>query len=154
MRAFPMLRSVMPARSAPAAAAANPADAHAPKGFAGPTAPPAAAPAPERRTKPERRSASRIQVKGLLCDRGQIVDLSARGLRMVVHRRWPEGASRTLTIVDTPHSIPVTARCVWCRQQSMFSHIVGLAFENLTQDQVEALLRMAQRHEHAGTPSD
>jgi len=98
----------------------------------------------------ERRTASRIQVRGLLCDRGQIIDLSARGMRLIVHRRWPEGASRTLTIVDTPHSIPVTARCVWCRQQSLFSHIVGLAFEHLTQDQVEALLRMAQRHDQGG----
>lgn len=111
------------------------------------TANPSAATAPR-----ERRIAKRIAVKGLLCDRGQVIDLSARGMRLAVHRRWPEGSARTLTIVDGPHSIPVTARCVWCRQQSLFAHIVGLAFENLTQDQVEALLRVAQRHEHAGDP--
>ena len=75
-------------------------------------------------------------------------------MRLMVHRRWPEGASRTITIVDTPHSIPVTARCVWCRQQSLFSHVVGLAFENLTQDQVEALMRMAQRHDQGDTRCD
>ena len=104
------------------------------------------------RTGVERRTAKRIQVRGLLCDRGQVIDLSARGMRLLVHRRWPEGAERTITIVDSPHSIPITARCVWCRQESLFTHVVGLAFENLTHEQLEVLRRIAERHDQ-GEPT-
>jgi len=117
----------------------------------------AAVPAPANRpagnrTGVERRSSRRIQVRGLLCDRGQVIDLSQRGMRLLVHRRWPEGAARTIPIVASPHSIPVVARCVWCRQESLFTHVVGLAFENLTQDQLETLRAIAQRHDQGDSP--
>jgi len=99
----------------------------------------------DRRTV-ERRGAERVRVKGLWCDRGQVVDLSSRGMRLKTMRRWPEGQVRTLTLVDGGDSVPVDARCVWCRQDSMFSHVVGIAFEKLDTPQLEILGRIAQRH--------
>jgi hypothetical protein len=74
------------------------------------------------------------------------VDLSARGMRLTTMRRWPEGQVRTLTLVDGGDSVPVEARCVWCRQDSMFSHVVGIAFEQLGPEQLEILARIAGRH--------
>jgi hypothetical protein len=90
----------------------------------------------------ERRRARRIRVKGLICDRGEVIDLSTKGMRLRVHRRWNEGHVRTITIVDGESSVPVEARCVWCRQEGMFSHVVGLAFQHTDATDVQRLARI------------
>ncbi len=94
----------------------------------------------------ERRKAERVRVKGLICDRGEVIDLSTKGMRLRVHRRWNEGHVRTITIVDGGVCVPVEARCVWCRQESMFNHVVGLAFQHTTASDVEQLGQIAARH--------
>lgn len=99
------------------------------------------------RSPAERRRDRRLRVKGLVCNRGQVVDLSARGMRVRTFRRWPEGHARSLTVVDGRDAIPVTARCVWCRQESMFTHVVGLAFEDVTVEQTARLHAIAERHD-------
>lgn len=91
----------------------------------------------------ERRKARRLRVKGLICDRGEVIDLSTKGMRLRVHRRWNEGHVRTITIVTGEDSVPVEARCVWCRQEGMFSHVVGLAFQHTSEGDVERLARIA-----------
>lgn len=93
----------------------------------------------------ERRSSDRVQVKGLWCDRGQVIDLSERGMRLNTLRRWSEGYTRNITIVDGPDRISLEARVVWCRQISIFSHLVGLAFLNPTPEAAQALRRIADR---------
>ncbi len=97
----------------------------------------------------ERRSAERLRVRGLWCDKGQVIDLSTAGMRLRVLRRWNEGHTRTITIVDEHALIPVQARCVWCRQEGLFAHVVGLAFDHVD-DQHEAALRaVAERNRTA-----
>lgn len=91
----------------------------------------------------DRRNARRIRVKGLICDRGEVIDLSTKGMRLRVHRRWNEGHVRTITIVSDGTAVPVEARCVWCRQEGMFSHVVGLAFQYPNPDDVQRLSRIA-----------
>ena len=105
-------------------------------------------PAPANVATParERRRADRVRVKGLLCDRGEVIDLSTKGMRLKVHRRWHEGHVRTITVVDGDASVPVEARCVWCRQEGMFNHVVGLAFQHTTERDVERLSLIASRH--------
>lgn len=93
----------------------------------------------------ERRKERRVRVKGLLCDRGEVIDLSSKGMRLRVHRRWQEGQVRTLTIVDGEHSVPVEARCVWCRQEGMFAHVIGLAFQHTDPSGVQRLVQIAAR---------
>lgn len=95
----------------------------------------------------ERRDSDRIKVKGLWCDRGQVLDLSERGMRLNTLRRWSEGFSRTITIVDGPDRATVEARVVWCRQIGSFSHLVGLAFIEPTPAAAQALRRIAERQQ-------
>jgi hypothetical protein len=94
----------------------------------------------------ERRGAERLRVKGLWCDKGQIIDLSKSGMRIRVLRRWHEGQTRSITIVDDHDSAPVEARCVWCRQEGLFAHVVGLAFDGLTPEGAAALEAIAERN--------
>jgi len=56
-----------------------------------------------------------------------------------------------LTISDGEDSVTIDARCVWCRQDGMFSHTVGVAFEadSLNEQRDETLGRLAQRHARA-----
>jgi len=101
---------------------------------------------PDGESRADRRSAARLAVRGLWCDKGQVIDLSARGMRLKVHRRWTEGRTRTLTIVDHGDAIPVVARCVWCRQEGLFAHHVGLAFDHVDDETASAIERLAERH--------
>lgn len=93
----------------------------------------------------DRRSGDRVTVAGLWCDRGQIIDLSPRGMRMMSFRRWHEGQERRVTIADGKHSATVIARCVWCRQDGLFSHQMGLAFESIGEDDVRAIELMLRK---------
>lgn len=94
----------------------------------------------------ERRGHTRTDVGGLWCDRGQVVDLSARGMRLISLRRWAEGQIRRVSITDGRRSITVNARCVWCRQEGMFSHSMGLAFEPASAEDERTLTAMAADH--------
>ena len=102
----------------------------------------------------ERRAVERIAVKGLWCDRGHVIDLSPRGMRLRTYRRWPEGQVRAITVVDGAVSVPVEARCVWCRQEGMFSHLVGLSFGPMPDEQTvrlaEITARRARESDNAG----
>ncbi len=74
--------------------------------------------------------------------------MSARGMRLTSFRRWSEGQVRRLTISDGEVSVTIDARCIWCRQEGMFSHLVGVAFEgdSLDERRDEALARLARQH--------
>lgn len=87
----------------------------------------------------ERRRTTRVKVRGLICDRGEVIDLSTKGMRLRVHRRWNEGHVRTITIVGGGSAVPVEARCVWCRQEGMFAHVVGLAFQHTPKTDLDRL---------------
>lgn len=94
----------------------------------------------------ERRVSSRRPVSGLWCDKGQVLDLSAHGVRLQSPRRWQEGRTCTLTVGDGDASVTLEARCVWCRQDGLFSHQVGVMFENTEPDAVEQLARLVAAH--------
>lgn len=92
----------------------------------------------------ERRDDARTPVHGLVCDRGSVIDLSMRGMRLTSPRRWTEGQHRRIIITDGVRSAAIEARCVWCRQDGLFSHAVGLAFEEIDAD-AEDVLRHFER---------
>lgn len=89
---------------------------------------PAPIAAPPRR---ERRLTERVKVRGLWCDRGEAVDFSPRGMRLTVCRRWPEGMVRKIRLHLGDEVFEVSARCIWCRQDGMFTHSVGVAFDEI-----------------------
>jgi len=94
----------------------------------------------------ENRAGARFRVFGLRSRFGELIDLSARGMRIRTTRRWHEGFTRRLTISSGSRSVTVDARCIWCRQDSMFSHTVGLAFEQVTPEQATVLWDLTRLH--------
>lgn len=100
----------------------------------------------------ERRGSGRHPVSGLWCDRGQVLDLSGRGLRLQSPRRWQEGRVCSVALGDGDVSISVEARCVWCRQDGLFSHQLGLVFEECSPETVEQIARLVAAHEAAQPP--
>lgn len=91
----------------------------------------------------ERRGVSRKPVHGIWCDKGQVVDMSDRGMRLKMQRRWHEGKVRKVTVSDESECVTVDARCVWCRQDGLFLHSVGLAFDGVPAEKLEILQRVA-----------
>lgn len=102
----------------------------------------------------ERRVSRRHAVTGLWCDKGQVLDLSGMGLRLKSPRRWQEGRLCSVTLGDGDISICVEARCVWCRQDGLFSHQIGLLFERVEPELSAQLARLVAAHEAATTPDE
>lgn len=95
------------------------------------------------KTRRERREHERALVRGVSCDRGRVVDLSSRGMRVTSARRWREGQRRVVSISNGTIRLSIEARCVWCRQDGMFSHAIGLAFDDPTPAQESMLADIA-----------
>ena len=92
----------------------------------------------------ERRESTRTDVRGVGCDRGRVVDISARGMRLISARRWREGQRRSVSLSNGDTRLTIEARCIWCRQDSMFSHAIGLAFDDPSAEQAVLLEQLAQ----------
>ncbi|MCA9311011.1 MAG: PilZ domain-containing protein [Phycisphaerales bacterium] len=91
----------------------------------------------------ERRETERAPVQNVSCDRGRVVDLSTRGMRVTSARRWREGQRRLVSISNGDVRLSIEARCIWCRQDGMFSHAIGLAFDDPSEEQQAVLREMA-----------
>jgi hypothetical protein len=91
----------------------------------------------------ERRDAKRKAVHGIWCDKGQVVDMSERGMRLTMQLRWQEGKTRKVTVSDESECVTLDARCVWCRQEGLFVHAVGVAFDGMSEEKAEILKRVA-----------
>ncbi len=110
-----------------------------------PTQPTQAASAPASR-KRERRIFGRAVPAGgtstIACDRGRIIDFSTRGMRLATRSRWAEGQCRAITVTIEDHDHHAEARCIWCRQDGLFSHVIGISIENATPELSAALERL------------
>lgn len=102
----------------------------------------------------DRRAVARARVQMMWCDRGSVIDLSPRGMRLSTTRRWQEGQRRRITICDTKRSITVEARCIWCNQEGLFSHHVGLSFDRVTDQQAALLDEMTGGNEIADAAAE
>lgn len=72
------------------------------------------------------------------CNLGQIVDLSASGLRLFTRKRLTGEQVVVLKGVDQ-QPLRLRAQVLWHRQHSKLNHVYGLRFERLTNDQRESL---------------
>lgn len=90
-----------------------------------------------------RRNSLRSRTTGLYTDQGKVIDLSTRGMRLRCSRRWNEGQRRTIHIRHADIEVEVSARCVWCRQEGLLSHTVGLAFDHISAETAEQLESLA-----------
>ncbi len=94
----------------------------------------------------ERRVGQRVRVSmGVMCDRGRVVDLSSRGMRLRTMQRWPEGTRRSIRLTIGGEHAMVEAVCVWCRQRGAMTHDVGLAFQHVDGASARTLARLVLR---------
>lgn len=100
----------------------------------------------------ERRDADRLKTVGVRCNRGAVVDLSTRGMRLRTFRRWKDGQRRIITLFDGHSRVTLEAKCVWVRPIANgmpFQRVVGLCFEHAIPEQERALARLAETHNGA-----
>lgn len=99
------------------------------------------------RSRPdERRNNGRFGVEDLKSNAGPVIDLSGRGARIVSKFRWEEGERRDLTLKGASMSVTVHTRCVWVRKEGWRRYVIGLAFEECTNEQRVVLAELARRY--------
>jgi hypothetical protein len=92
------------------------------------------------------RRAGRLLVEGLACDRGCIIDLSVRGMRLRSRRAWTVGQRRDITLSSARTRLVLPARCVWARRDGLFSWTIGLAFDAANPQQLQVAGELALIH--------
>ncbi len=105
---------------------------------------PASAAARER----DSRRHGRVRTDSLVCSLGEVMDISASGLRVRCQGRPTCTVGKRVEIIlpGTDGPFRVFARPVWIRKTGMFKHEVGVCFEDLDEDarlQLGALARSA-----------
>jgi hypothetical protein len=97
----------------------------------------------------ERRDSDRLKTVGVLCNRGKVIDLSTRGMRLRTWRPWKDGQRKLITVHDEHSRVTLEAKCVWVRPRGPFRRVVGLCFEHAIPEQERALATLAQTHNGA-----
>ncbi len=101
-------------------------------------------------TESNRRRTGRLKTDCVTCDAGEVIDLSASGARVLAKRAWREGEVRRVEVEGPNISVRVPARCVWTRKEGK-KNLIGLAFEQLGEDQHLALMALARAYAHRDT---
>ena len=93
-----------------------------------------------RRSVIDRRREPRADAEDLLrSDFGRVADLSLHGVRLLTQFRWAEGTVRRVSISSASRTLVADARCVWCRQEGLHDHLVGLTFGALSEEQADTV---------------
>lgn len=103
---------------------------------------------------PNRRRFPRCRLPELNCDLGQVVDISADGVRLSSNRQ-PQGRIE-LRFWNEQHSVSVAADVVWSHRSGFRRHELGLRFVGLSAECLNSLrLMLSPSIEAAGaTPED
>lgn len=100
---------------------------------------------------PQRRRFGRMRVDHTHCrDLGQVLDISASGLR-VARRRGPlieVGQRLTIEITHFNHAVTVPARIVRAEKLRGVGHVHALAFEQVNDEQRATLGRLVVQAKH------
>jgi len=100
----------------------------------------------------DRREGARTRVEDLRCNRGEILDLSQSGARILTWRPWRMNKVAPLVIVGAGGAITLEARCVWTWKEGLFRHVVGVYFESVTPEQRQVLHELAREYEARSLP--
>lgn len=86
----------------------------------------------------DKRARSRFRPCGMDCNLGQVVDLSASGVRLL-SRRELSGEQTVVFNGPSDQSLSLRSRVIWHRRHTATEHVHGLRFERLTREKREAL---------------
>lgn len=106
-----------------------------------------APPAPRHEGKEQRRH-GRVRTAAVVCTLGEVLDISASGIRIRCAGRPAIRAGQvvSMTIAGPEGPFSVAVRLIWIRKVGVFRHEVGACFEKLTEtarSQLLALVRSA-----------
>lgn len=90
---------------------------------------------------PDKRREFRLRPNAMSCSHGQVVDLSADGIRLLTRRRLKGVQTITLTGAYK-QELQIRAHVVWHRRLRAGEHVHGLRFEGLTYAQREQLYEL------------
>lgn len=93
------------------------------------------------------RSVERFGVSGLSCPLGEVVDISASGMRVRFSGAAPlsKGATATIAVTNEGQSVRVTARVVWIRKGGLLrANEMGLQWENVRPGIAAALVQLGR----------
>lgn len=94
----------------------------------------------------ERRREARVSAHDVSCNRGKVVDMSSRGMRIVSRSKWREGEMLPLTLQCGAMRVTTPARCIWARREGMFTWVIGVAFMHATDEQRRRVSDIANAH--------
>jgi len=106
--------------------------------------------------KPEGEAASnnlrkhgRVRCQGIYCSFGEILDMSASGMRVLsAIRPPPVDKIVTVTIQTLEGPVAVEARVIWSRKTSFFKREIGMRFVDLLPSAASALSRVGSASAH------
>ena len=105
----------------------------------------------------DKRDRSRYRPRGMYTNLGQVVDLSATGLRMLSRKKLA-GDQIVVFKAANDQTLRLPTKVMWHRQHTGIEHIYGLRFEKLSPQQRDALEKlifaMAQGEFSRANPAD
>ena len=89
----------------------------------------------------ERRRFGRLKGGKLQCNRGQVLDISAGGLRLRSVRRYT--SRLTVDLWSAARRVTIPAEVVWTKRLGFRKYEIGLEFRDVTQEMAEHLTSFA-----------
>ena len=95
------------------------------------------------------RKHGRVRCQGIYCSFGEILDMSASGMRVLsAIRPPPVDQIVTVTIQTLEGPVAVEARVIWSRKTSFFKREIGMRFVDLLPSAASALSRVGSASAH------
>ncbi len=91
----------------------------------------------------ERRKHARVCPEGLLCDVGEVLNISAGGVRLLTKRALKDPVE--LRFWRGKDGVVLSATIVWSRREGFRQHVIGLQFADPSQVQIQKLMDIALR---------
>ena len=104
-----------------------------------------------RDSSSSRRKFGRVLCQDVKCSLGEILDLSAKGMRVITRHKMPEVGTEIATTIETLNGpLHVVVNIAWSKKSGWFAHEVGFVFGNMdakTRDALTLLGRAAAHNE-------
>lgn len=93
----------------------------------------------------------RVRCQSITCSLGPVLDLSAKGMRVITRHMISTGTMMVVTIDTLDGSLMLPCFCPWRKRIGLFKYEIGLCFVDLKPHAMEALNRIARSSAHNET---
>jgi len=97
-------------------------------------------------SRPDKRRHGRLRCCAVQCSLGEVIDMSASGMRILSKRKvsMQEGTLTEIRIGHPPTDIKVRVRIVWKYRRGFRQHEIGVEYDQLTPSLQSALCAVAR----------